>query len=61
MQGLYTTSITTTDSAGLTFNWGALLGWAAIRDELCTVAILLYMASVNWTLIYDTIYAHQVE
>ncbi|CAG9532652.1 unnamed protein product [Cercopithifilaria johnstoni] len=44
---------------GLTFNWGALLGWAVIRDELCTVALLLYMASVNWTLIYDTIYAHQ--
>ncbi|KAK6101244.1 4-hydroxybenzoate polyprenyl transferase [Brugia pahangi] len=44
---------------GLVFNWGALLGWAVIRDELCTVVLLLYMASVNWTLIYDTIYAHQ--
>ncbi|KAM3723868.1 4-hydroxybenzoate polyprenyltransferase [Dirofilaria immitis] len=45
---------------GLVFNWGALLGWVVIRDELCTsVVLLLYMASVNWTLIYDTIYAHQ--
>ncbi|KAL4002229.1 4-hydroxybenzoate polyprenyl transferase [Acanthocheilonema viteae] len=44
---------------GLTFNWGALLGWAVIRDELCAAAFLLYMASVNWTLIYDTIYAYQ--
>ncbi|MCP9259189.1 4-hydroxybenzoate polyprenyltransferase, mitochondrial [Dirofilaria immitis] len=44
----------------LVFNWGALLGWVVIRDELCTsVVLLLYMASVNWTLIYDTIYAHQ--
>uniref|UniRef100_A0A0R3RSX8 4-hydroxybenzoate polyprenyltransferase, mitochondrial n=1 Tax=Elaeophora elaphi TaxID=1147741 RepID=A0A0R3RSX8_9BILA len=50
---------TSTDSTGMAFNWGALLGWAAIRDELCTVALLLYVASVNWTLIYDTIYAHQ--
>ncbi|KAM3723869.1 4-hydroxybenzoate polyprenyltransferase [Dirofilaria immitis] len=58
---LYTTSNTiTTDSTGLVFNWGALLGWVVIRDELCTsVVLLLYMASVNWTLIYDTIYAHQ--
>ncbi|VDN06312.1 unnamed protein product [Thelazia callipaeda] len=44
----------------LAFNWGALLGWAAVRDELCwIVALLLYLASLNWTLIYDTIYAHQ--
>ncbi|VBB27169.1 unnamed protein product [Acanthocheilonema viteae] len=57
VQKLYTT--TAIDSAGLTFNWGALLGWAVIRDELCAAAFLLYMASVNWTLIYDTIYAYQ--
>uniref|UniRef100_A0A1I7VKL4 4-hydroxybenzoate polyprenyltransferase, mitochondrial n=1 Tax=Loa loa TaxID=7209 RepID=A0A1I7VKL4_LOALO len=44
---------------GLAFNWGVLLGWAVIRDELCIALPLLYMASVNWTLIYDTIYAHQ--
>ncbi|VDO51149.1 unnamed protein product [Onchocerca flexuosa] len=51
---------TTTDSTGLAFNWGALLGWVVVRDELyMPVVLLLYMASVNWTLIYDTIYAHQ--
>ncbi|EFO22690.1 4-hydroxybenzoate polyprenyl transferase [Loa loa] len=55
IQGLYNT----TDSTGLAFNWGVLLGWAVIRDELCIALPLLYMASVNWTLIYDTIYAHQ--
>ncbi|CAA6673407.1 unnamed protein product [Spirodela intermedia] len=45
---------------GLTFNWGALLGWAAIRGSLDpAVVIPLYSAGVFWTLVYDTIYAHQ--
>lgn len=44
---------------GLTFNWGALLGWAAIRGDLAAPAFLLYAAGVFWTLGYDTIYAHQ--
>ena len=44
---------------GLTFNWGALMGWAAVRDEVAWPAILLYVAGLFWTLSYDTIYAHQ--
>uniref|UniRef100_A0A453Q761 4-hydroxybenzoate polyprenyltransferase, mitochondrial n=2 Tax=Aegilops tauschii subsp. strangulata TaxID=200361 RepID=A0A453Q761_AEGTS len=45
---------------GLTFNWGALLGWAAIRGSLDPAIILpLYTAGICWTLVYDTIYAHQ--
>ena len=44
---------------GLTFNWGALMGWAAARDELAWPAVLLYAAGFFWTLSYDTIYAHQ--
>jgi 4-hydroxybenzoate polyprenyltransferase len=44
---------------GLTFNWGALLGWSAVRGELGLPALLLYVAGVFWTLAYDTIYAHQ--
>ncbi len=44
---------------GLTFNWGALLGWAAARGELPLPAILLYVGGIFWTLGYDTIYAHQ--
>jgi len=44
---------------GLNFNWGALLGWAAVRDGLGTPAILLYLGGICWTLGYDTIYAHQ--
>lgn len=44
---------------GLTFNWSALLGWAAVRGELALAPILLYAGCVFWTLGYDTIYAHQ--
>jgi 4-hydroxybenzoate polyprenyltransferase len=44
---------------GLTFNWGALLGWAAVRGEIQTPAILLYVGGIFWTLGYDTIYAMQ--
>jgi 4-hydroxybenzoate polyprenyltransferase len=44
---------------GLTFNWGALLGWAAVTGDINAPAILLYVGGIFWTLGYDTIYAHQ--
>lgn len=44
---------------GLTFNWGALLGWAAAAGRLEPAAVILYGAGLFWTLGYDTIYAHQ--
>ena len=44
---------------GLTFNWGALLGWSAASGVLATPALLIYAAGLFWTLGYDTIYAHQ--
>ncbi|MDY0882466.1 4-hydroxybenzoate octaprenyltransferase [Dongia soli] len=44
---------------GMAFNWGALLGWAAVRDEFGIETIPLYLAGICWTLVYDTIYAHQ--
>lgn len=45
---------------GLAFNWGALLGWSAISGS-CNWSVLfpLYAAGISWTMIYDTIYAHQ--
>lgn len=43
---------------GLTFNWGALLGWTAVKGTLSFEALFLYLAGVFWTLGYDTIYAH---
>lgn len=44
---------------GLTFNWGALMGWAALDGSLGWSAVALYAGAVFWTLGYDTIYAHQ--
>ena len=44
---------------GLTFNWGALMGWAAVTGGLGWAPVLLYIAGIAWTLGYDTIYAHQ--
>ncbi len=44
---------------GLTFNFGALMGWSAIAGGLGTPAILLYLGAILWTIGYDTIYAHQ--
>jgi len=44
---------------GLTFNWGALMGWSAIVGELSAAPVFLYIGAILWTLGYDTIYAHQ--
>ena len=44
---------------GLTFKWGALVGWAAVTGSLALPALVLYAGSVLWTIGYDTIYAHQ--
>ncbi|MDX1709562.1 MAG: 4-hydroxybenzoate octaprenyltransferase [Rhodovibrionaceae bacterium] len=44
---------------GLTFNWGALMGWAAATGEIAWPAGLLYLGGIAWTLGYDTIYGHQ--
>jgi 4-hydroxybenzoate polyprenyltransferase len=44
---------------GLAFNWGALMGWAAVKGSLDWPPVLLYAGSVLWTIGYDTIYAHQ--
>ena len=44
---------------GITFNWGALVGWSAITGGLAPAALVLYAAGFFWTLGYDTIYAHQ--
>ena len=44
---------------GLTFKWGALVGWAAVTGSLSLAPVVLYAGCVLWTIGYDTIYAHQ--
>jgi 4-hydroxybenzoate polyprenyltransferase len=44
---------------GLTFNFGALIGWAAISEQFEWPMVMLYVGCMAWTFGYDTIYAHQ--
>ncbi|XP_054726422.1 4-hydroxybenzoate polyprenyltransferase, mitochondrial [Anastrepha obliqua] len=45
---------------GMAFNWGALLGWCATQGVVNWEACLpLYLSGICWTIVYDTIYAHQ--
>ena len=44
---------------GITFNWGALLGWLSLSNNLSYYPFFLYLACIFWTVGYDTIYAHQ--
>ena len=45
---------------GVTMNWGAWMGWAATYGSMdYSILPFLYGSGVTWTLVYDTIYAHQ--
>ena len=44
---------------GITFNFGIIIASYAINNHLTSQALLLYLASIFWTLVYDTIYAYQ--
>jgi 4-hydroxybenzoate polyprenyltransferase len=44
---------------GFAFNWGALLGFAAVTGTLSWATVALYFGGVAWTMVYDTIYAMQ--
>jgi 4-hydroxybenzoate polyprenyltransferase len=44
---------------GLAFNYGAWLGWAAVKGDVGIISVILYAGGICWTLGYDTIYAHQ--
>lgn len=49
---------------GLTFSWGAIMGFPALGVDLLThssaltAAGFLYASNVAWTVLYDMIYAH---
>ena len=44
---------------GITFNYGLILGWTAIKGEINIIPILFYLGAIFWTLGYDTIYGFQ--
>ncbi len=44
---------------GFTFNWGIIMAWTAITNEISYQPILLYAGAIFWTLGYDTIYGLQ--
>tara|TARA_Y100001970_G_C14255683_1_gene875202 strand:+ start:197 stop:1072 length:876 start_codon:yes stop_codon:yes gene_type:complete len=44
---------------GLTFNWGIIMAWASLTNEVSLEPILLYIGAIFWTLGYDTIYGAQ--
>ena len=44
---------------GLTFNWGIIMAWAAVNNNISIEPIILYIAAIFWTLGYDTIYGAQ--
>ena len=45
---------------GITFNYGLILGWTAINNQISIIPIIFYFGAVFWTLGYDdTIYGFQ--
>ena len=44
---------------GITFNYGLILGWVCITNEIELVPIILYIGAIFWTLGFDTIYGYQ--
>ena len=44
---------------GITFNYGLILGWVCIKNQLDIIPIILYLGAIFLTLGYDTIYGYQ--
>ena len=44
---------------GFTFNYGLLLGWISIQEEISFIPLIFYFGAIFWTLGYDTIYGYQ--
>ena len=44
---------------GITFNYGLILGWISIENDINITPIILYFGAIFWTLGYDTIYGYQ--
>jgi 4-hydroxybenzoate polyprenyltransferase len=44
---------------GITFNYGLVLAWISINNDISLIPIMLYLGAIFWTLGYDTIYGYQ--
>ena len=44
---------------GITFNYGLILAWTSINNNISLIPILFYFGAIFWTLGYDTIYGYQ--
>ena len=44
---------------GITFNYGLILGWTAVKGQVDLAPIIFYLGAIFWTLGYDTIYGYQ--
>jgi len=44
---------------GLTFNWGIIMGWTSVINNISIEPFILYLSAIFWTLGYDTIYGLQ--
>jgi 4-hydroxybenzoate polyprenyltransferase len=44
---------------GITFNYGLILGWVCIKNQIDIIPIILYLGAIFWTLGFDTIYGFQ--
>ena len=44
---------------GFTFNWGSVMAWTSIMNDIDYLPIIFYIGAIFWTLGYDTIYGLQ--
>jgi len=44
---------------GITFNYGLILGWVCVTNQIELLPITLYIGAIFWTLGFDTIYGYQ--
>ena len=44
---------------GITFNYGLILGWVCITNQIHLAPIIFYIGAIFWTLGFDTIYGYQ--
>ena len=44
---------------GITFNYGLILGWTCIQNQINIAPFIFYLGAIFWTLGFDTIYGYQ--